>query len=140
MAIPGFVVEASLYRSAPAYHGRAMYAPDGGGIRPAVINPDCFNGCYNDCNQGCFGLTGQGRSACLRDCKQIEIDCRNQCTEPGSGPTVPHTDQSLGVIGDFLGRMVECTICCSEGARSIFQRTLYDTCVKFCLIAGCNVR
>jgi hypothetical protein len=78
-AAPGFVAERSIYRTSRAYIGHPRQQRQGDVIS-ALIDPGCFDACYNHCNWGCFELVGSARGACLRECKEIEISCRRACT------------------------------------------------------------
>ena len=103
MLMPGFSAELSLFCTGPYNNLRGpvrQHARDT--IEPAYVDPACFDSCYNNCNQGCFGLIGMPRSACLRDCKQTEQACRATCTVAGP-PPVPPSPPGNCLYGNWCG-------------------------------------
>ena len=87
--IPGFSAEVSLYNTSGRYYATIAGYPTATGIYLAYVDQGCFNSCYNNCNQACFGLSGRARGECLRECKQVEQECRIQCTRPDPPPPPP---------------------------------------------------
>jgi hypothetical protein len=101
MKMPRFTAEASLYITTNFDHTHSAVHHPTDTISPAVINQNCFNACYNNCNQGCGGRAGEARSACLKECKRTERECRTACTQSGNGGQVPG-DGSTGGCSPLL--------------------------------------
>jgi hypothetical protein len=90
MLMPGFSAELSLLRTGThnnLYYPARLHTKNT--IEPAYVDRACFDSCYNNCNQDCFGLTGMARSACLRECKQTQQACTATCTVAGPPPAPP---------------------------------------------------
>jgi hypothetical protein len=140
MMVPGFVAAASLYRSTRTYSSPRGRACALRGVVPAdYVDAGCFDACYGNCNQDCFELTGSARGACLRSCARVAADCDTVCTRPGNPPPGPTPPPSIGFPGGISLRMLECTLCCTEGANSWFeQNVVASVCMQACLIFGCN--
>ena len=78
MFMPGFTAEASLYRRSTQYAAIGTVGHAGGGVVPAICNPDCLDNCLEDCSD-CYDLPAQYRAACIRYCIRHNILCIHHC-------------------------------------------------------------
>src|SRR5215210_1869654 len=91
---PGFLAERSIYGTIGHYNAH-LRERRSGAVIAALIDPGCFNACYNHCNWDCFELVGSARGACLQECKEVEVICRASCPIPSCVPwTTCHQDPS----------------------------------------------
>ena len=89
MNLPGFAAESSLYGSRTGYSADVSRRIDQN-IYPADYEDHaCLDGCLQNCGSACAGTSGQGKSACIRQCAQENRDCHAACRWPGNPPTPP---------------------------------------------------
>jgi hypothetical protein len=86
MALPGYTGDVSLYRTSGSYGGSPRRQPRAAVIA-ALIDPGCLESCYHNCNWDCFELIGAARGACLRECREVALTCRQVCTVASCVPS-----------------------------------------------------
>jgi hypothetical protein len=90
MNMPGFTAEFSVYRTSGHFQMVETINRTDGLIHPALcVDPSCFEDCYADCNQECFGLAGPAKSWCLKECQGVYKTCYAECTGPCPPPPPP---------------------------------------------------
>src|SRR3569623_1481522 len=79
MKMPGFTAESSVYRPSGHYQVTSGFDWNGGVVHTQACDLDC----WDECQQGCGGLTGREHAQCIRLCS-IECGCISQ--PPVCGP------------------------------------------------------